>query len=60
MSLQSEGFRFLMTKDGKDFGWIHPTSLNDPEHSDKIDCTEMPDAEFNAFVESCYPHLQEK
>ncbi len=45
MSLEAEGFRFVL-QDGE-FGWVHPNLLK-PE---AIDLTDMPEREFNAFVE---------
>lgn len=46
MSLQDEGFRFVL-QDGE-FNWVHPALLK-PE---AMDCTDMPEKEFNAFVET--------
>ena len=46
MSLQDEGFRFVL-QDGL-FNWVHPNLIR-PE---SVDCTDMPDKEFNAFVET--------
>ena len=46
MSLQDEGFRFVL-QDGL-FGWVHPALLK----SEAVDCTDMPEREFNAFVET--------
>ena len=46
MSLEAEGFRFVL-QDGE-FGWVHPNLLK-PE---AVDLTDMPEPEFNAFVET--------
>lgn len=44
MNLQDQGFRFV--KRGESFNWTHPSELL----STDIDCTDMTDAEFEAFV----------
>ena len=44
--LQDQGFRFVL-QDGE-FGWVHPNLLK-PE---AVDLTDMPEREFNAFVEA--------
>ena len=45
MSLHAEGFRFVLQNG--EFGWMHPNSIK----PDSIDCTDMPDDEFDALVE---------
>ena len=49
MSLREQGFRFMVSPDRKQANWVHPVdvAINCP---DWIDCTEMSDDEFDAFM----------
>lgn len=44
MNLRQAGFRFV--KRGDDFKWVHPLEMR----STDVDCTDMDDAQFEAFV----------
>lgn len=46
--LKAEGFRFLVNPDGKGCDWIHPAEVN--TRPGWTDCTDMNDAEFDAFM----------
>lgn len=43
-TLKDQGFRFV--KRGDQFDWVHPLEMLPTDH----DCTDMDDAEFEAFV----------
>ncbi len=44
MTLQQQGFRFV--RRGSDFRWVHPADVL----STDVDCTDMTDERFEAFV----------
>lgn len=46
MTLQDQGFRYVMR--GSVFTWVHPTEVLPTD----VDCSDMSDAEFEAFVQS--------
>lgn len=48
-TLASEGFRFCASPDRSVFRWIPPAERAAP-YPDWIDCTDMDDAQFEAFV----------
>lgn len=48
MSLQDEGFRFVWQN--QEFNWVHPAEITEGV----VDCTDMNDAEFEAFVKEQY------
>jgi hypothetical protein len=48
-TLQDHGFRFMVNQDRKGCDWIHPAEVS-LKAADWIDCTDMNDAEFDAFM----------
>ncbi len=46
MTLREQGFRYI--KRGEEFMWVHPADLQ----ASDVDCTDMNDDEFAAFVAS--------
>lgn len=46
MSLKDLGFRYVFQNEK--FSWLHPANIN----PNSVDCTDMPDAEFELFVEN--------
>ncbi len=48
-SLLSEGFRYMASPDRNTFRWIAP-AVRREFYADWTDCTDMSDAEFEAFV----------
>lgn len=46
--LKSQGYRFMVSQDRKESDWIH--QLEVANRPGWIDCTDMDDAEFDAFM----------
>lgn len=46
MSLKAQGFRYVVSPDRKLSKWAHPADMP----KDWIDCTDMTDAQFDAFM----------
>ena len=47
-NLKEQGYRFLVSPDGKDSAWVHPAGV--AELAGWTDCTDMDDHEFTAFM----------
>ena len=50
MTLQEQGFRYMVSADKDRFGWAHPADVEDRKLQGYTDCTDMTDAELEAFV----------
>lgn len=49
MTLKDQGYRFLVREDRKASAWVHPAEIT-PRAAGWTDCTDMDDAEFDAFM----------
>jgi len=47
-NLKDDGFRYMVNPDGKGCDWIHPLEVD--SRAGWTDCTDMDDAEFDAFM----------
>ena len=52
-TLRNDGYRFMVSPDGRDADWINPLELA-ARAPGWHDCTEMNDAEFDHFVRDLY------
>lgn len=48
-SLREQGYRFMVSRDRKHAEWLHPLEVSE-SGVDWVDCTDMNDAEFDAFM----------
>lgn len=49
-NLKEQGFRLLANKERNAVEWVHPAEVGFPEYQGFTDCTDMDDAEFDAFI----------
>lgn len=59
LTLAEQGFRFLVNPSSGDtslfFYWVHPAEVEQRIASGWKDCTDMSDAEYEAFISSLEP-----
>jgi hypothetical protein len=51
MTRKDQGYRFLVSQDRKAAGWAQPAEIA-AHAASLIDCTDMDDAEFDAFMDA--------
>lgn len=49
MTLQDQGYRYMVNRDIDRYGWFHPAEIESLKQSGWVDCTDMPNAELEAF-----------
>lgn len=50
MTLQDQGFRYLVHRDTDRYGWIHPATVAERLAEGWTDCTDMSDDELLSFM----------
>jgi len=49
-NLKEQGFRLLANKERNEVEWVHPAEVSQAKYEGFTDCTDMDDAEFDAFI----------
>lgn len=49
MTLQEQGFRYMVHRDKDRYGWVHPSEVEGGKRDGWADCTDMSDDELLVF-----------